>query len=537
LRSIIAWGVVAPLCLAGIAIIEGCGGSAPPADAIPGTTSGGVLSPGVPVRMASNPKSDYQVLDAIRADLAGQAQATQPYLRYFTLEAWYNLGTTPVLVSADWERAALIKMLNFLSTASSIVQPTPIDSAKFVYRVDMRQLNWTAAAWDNIKATDPYFNPSQLPSKYATAAHQTVRADWFVSNIPNSPIDAYFVFLGIDSDDPTIDAKNGVDRFADMASGAPATVRGGVSVSGTEAFNRILSWHATSKLGSGAKGSGHLFKSYNFDDDIGVHDIFSHPYEPTVDNPGDAAYGDYDFTFADSDSISTLPNGLNFYYTTIGPDSPAKVQSVASAGEPFPGPQFCFQCHDTATNMIPFSDQVHDVVASDPRRLFSSPLKTLLLGMYDQKAYAARQTAAGAVFGKAMTQLNLPVQESVGVTTESCNVVTGAFSVVLQVGLAAAELGVTPDALVSTLRHSPALASAMGSLVVRNSNGVPNGSVRRDLWESNYDAVRAALYPQYRVTPAPSPSPSPAPSPAPSPTPEPSPSATPMALLSNREAR
>ncbi|HEX6835724.1 MAG TPA: hypothetical protein VF334_04085, partial [Polyangia bacterium] len=229
-----------------------------------------------------NPVSDLQALQLVSTDLAAQPAATQPYLRYFTLEYWGNTNGQPALVAVETERAALIKMLNLVSTGSQLVQPTPIDAANLIYRVDMRALKWTAAAWTNLKATDPYFKPTDFPTTLATAANQTMRSDWFVFSIPNSAVNAYFVFLGINSDDPSIDALNNVNRFADMQTGYPATVRAGFALSRTEAFNRIVSWHGTTTLGSGAVGSGHLFKSYNFDSDTGTADIFSHPYRPTT---------------------------------------------------------------------------------------------------------------------------------------------------------------------------------------------------------------------------------------------------------------
>ncbi len=436
--------------------------------------------------------SDLETLQIIAMDLANQSATAQPYLRYFTLEYWGNTAGRPPLVAVDTERSALIKMLNLVSTQRQLVQPTAVDGDRLIYRIDMRTLGWTSAAWTNLKATDPYFKASDFPTALAAAATQTMRSDWFVYNIPNSSVDAYFRFLGIDSDDPTIDGLNNVNRFADMTTGAPATVRAGFSVSRTEAFNRIISWHQTTALGSGAIGSGHLFKSYNMPGDTGTSDIYSHPYRPTTNMPSTMTPGPYDFAFGDSDNLFTLPNGLFGYYTTE--PATGAVESLASAGTAFPGPTFCFQCHDNTTNLIPFVDEVHDAIAAAPPGTFPSTLQPLLLGMYDQSAITAKMAAAGAMFGTAYQALALPALDiagtPTGLGTEVMNVVTNNYSIVLSLDTASGELGVSPTQLVSAIKSSPTLAAALASLLTEQP------VVRRDTWEAYYANVRSLLFPQ-----------------------------------------
>jgi hypothetical protein len=452
----------------------------------------------LPPVMTRNPVSDLETLQLISADLQAQPVAIQPFLRYFTLEYWGNTNGAPPLVSVYTERSALIKMINLLSIGRQIVQPTAIDAEGLIYRVDMRTLGWTAAAWTNLKATDPYFVATDFPTTLATAANQTLRSDWFIFSIPNSAVNAYFEFLGINSDDPTIDGLNNVNRFSDMNTGYPATVRAGFTVSRTEAFNRIISWHQTTALGSGPIGSGHLFKSYNMDTDTGTGNIFSHPYRPTTNLPATMTPSPFDFTFGDSDNIFTLPNGLFGYYTTE--PATGAVESNAANGVPFPGPTFCFQCHDNNTNLIPFVDQEHDAIAADPAGTFPATLQTLLLGMYNQTAITAKMAGAGATFGQAYTQLNLPALDIAGTPsglgTEVMNIVTNNYSIVLQVATAAGELGVTTTQLVTAIKGSSTLASTMASLLTTDASGAPNGVVRRDQWEANYSVLRKLLFPQ-----------------------------------------
>ena len=112
-------------------------------------------------------------------------------------------------------------------------------------------------------------------------------------------------------------------------------------------------------------------------------------------------------------------------------------------------------------------------------------------------------TAAGTSFGAAMATLDLPVTETPGMDTESTNIVTGYYSIVLNVATAAAEMGVTAAQLVASISGSDSLALELGSLITVDASGNPNGVVRRDLWESEYAAVRVRLFPQLPVAAVP----------------------------------
>jgi hypothetical protein len=452
----------------------------------------------LPAPTVRNPVSDLETLQLIKADMALQPTATQPFLRYFTLEAYGNTAGRPTLVAVEMQRSALIKMINMVSTGRMIVQPTAIDTDGLIYRVDMRQLNWSATSWTNLKATDVYFVAADFPTTLATAATQTLRADWFVYSMKDSPINAYLDFLGINSDDPHIDALNNVDRFGSMAKGYPAMIRSGFNTSRTETFNRVIEWYPTTSLGSGAIGSGHLFKSYNHASNVAPENIFTNPYRPTTNLPVGTTPGPYDFPFGDSDNVFSLPNGLPGWYTT----EPAAgvVASVASTGAGFPGVTRCFQCHDNNTATQPFVDQVHAALAADPVGTFPAALTTLLLGMYNQTEMDKRLAAAGTQWGGAIASLKLPSIDIAGspsgLATEVMNIVFNNHTISLQVDTAAAEIGVTVTQLLSAIKATPALVAPLAGLTSVDATGNPNGVVRRDNWEANYAAVRKALFPQ-----------------------------------------
>jgi hypothetical protein len=186
------------------------------------------------------------------------------------------------------------------------------------------------------------------------------------------------------------------------------------------------------------------------------------------------------------------------------------VASVASAGAGFPGPTRCFQCHDTTTNLIPFTDSVHAVLLAEPAGTYQpASLYTLLLNMYNHTAMDQELAAAGKIFADAYAQLKLPALDigglPTGYATECTNVVRYNYRILLPVDAAAAELGVPTAQMISAIKSSAltfqgtTLAATLGSLITVEFNGVPNGFARRDLWEASYPTLRHVLFPQLPV--------------------------------------
>lgn len=98
---------------------------------------------------------DEQKLVAfINQDLLNQPQRSRPFLRYFSLAHLYNAGVS----ANDLEtyRAALGKLINSLSWHKEITRPTVVDAARTVFRIDLRDYNWTAATWDLLLSAYPY---------------------------------------------------------------------------------------------------------------------------------------------------------------------------------------------------------------------------------------------------------------------------------------------------------------------------------------------------------------------------------------------
>ena len=121
---------------------------------------------------AAPPKRDFisnlDVLKSILADLVKANERDRKFLRYFTITHLYNAGLTDdELVSY---RVGLSKLVNSLSWGREIHAPQPIDAAKTIFRIDLRDLEWDESVWEAILAANPYsvtYNHETAKSCYA----------------------------------------------------------------------------------------------------------------------------------------------------------------------------------------------------------------------------------------------------------------------------------------------------------------------------------------------------------------------------------
>jgi hypothetical protein len=140
--------------------------------------------------------SNSDVLKSILADLVKANERERKFLRYFTITHLYNAGLTDdELVSY---RVGMSKLINSLSWGRDIQVPQPIDAAKTIFRIDLRDLDWDEALWDEILAANPYgvtYKDDAAKSIYAYTQTPLpyVRADWFRFRRQQTPaLPSYF---------------------------------------------------------------------------------------------------------------------------------------------------------------------------------------------------------------------------------------------------------------------------------------------------------------------------------------------------------
>ena len=233
--------------------------------------------------------SEPSVLSAIREDLARTSERSRPFLRYFSLAHLYNAGASEE--ELDTYRAALSKLINSLSWHREITPPTSVDASKTVFRIDLRDYQWTAQTWNRILSAYPYgirTADTEIIRLLSGALLPYVRADWFAANASTPPL--YHDLLGLPRAVQELERMLGVDAARGLAE-EKNVARAGLRASGVSENNRVLERHPTAY--------GAYWKSFDFRSSLDDQNIFRDPLRL---NP------------AGGEIIFNLPNGLQAYF-------------------------------------------------------------------------------------------------------------------------------------------------------------------------------------------------------------------------------
>ncbi|MBI3725538.1 hypothetical protein HY251_16530, partial [bacterium] len=389
------------------------------------------------------------VLAAIKADLLALEKADRPFARYLTLAHLANAGRSPDEIAAASK--ALSKLVNGLSWKKEIVAPVAIDPAKAILRIDLRKYDWTAKTWEKISAAHPYGLVFESgPGKDCAAETGTpsfmVRGDWFLAGASRAPL--YHEVLELPSTDRELEKLLGIDVDANILSRAARRV--GSYTSGESDYNRVIERHATAH--------GAYWKAYDFRDGDGVRDVFPNPLGP--------GNGERDFTRDGSEIIFHLPNGLQAYMVVDGKGSrldraptgacwnkEARDGSIRTATA-----ITCMSCHlrgvterGDGTRGWYLGHAIRDKTLFDKKLLETVtalyPERGEMSDLFEQdaKTYKTAVEAAGSFLPR---------------KTEPLVALAHDFDAGLDRRLAAAELGLSPEALQEKLKATPVAALA-----------------------------------------------------------------------------
>lgn len=376
----------------------------------------------------------------LAADYAALDRDDRDNARWLTLT---NLASAGVPVrELDRTRTALAELLASLTWAPAPRAPVSVDAEGTIVRIDLRELGWTAATWDAIRAAYPY------GVARGDGVPDTIRADWFVATASQPPL--YQAILGLPDSEAGLARLLGVDLAADLA--AEEVTRAGFAKSGVSINNRVIERHATRY--------GALWRSYDFKSSVGAENIFEHPL---------------DFVPSGGELIFNLPDGLQAYFlvnatgdrldkapTTIVSDPRRPDRAVTNGLS-------CMGCH--ASGIVDHADELRAVAGKfsteDRDRIRAlHPVADELAGVYAvdrQRFVDALATTIGA------TPPADPADEPI-------TAVTARYESELDLVTAAAELGVTPEQLTKRVVRSEAVSQALAGITDAG------GTVKRDAW-------------------------------------------------------
>jgi hypothetical protein len=368
---------------------------------------------------------------AIASDVRGLDDNDRLNARYITLMNRYNAGACSETLDRD--RFAILKVVNMLSTRASIGQPEPIDEAKLIYRINIRDYDWdrdingAPDGWEAIIAESPYAIP------FVGDQADDIRDDTG-TEVPVMNADAlldvaalgdvYYGLIGIDVNSSLADFVANdlaIDVQDNLEDGE--AVRAGTTRSAISREDRVVERH---ELG---RRPGAYWQTFDFASDQANESIFTEPFT---------------FNQGGTQAIFTLPNGMlgfiiadendnivgetNLLLDTFQDDF--VVRTAVS----------CSNCHAQGFNMV--TDEVRPFVNGN-RRDFNRDEFEIVNEVYlDPADFAEVIAADSAVFQTSLERAGLP--------STGGDPVAGAylrFNDELDLATAAGELGVTAEDL------------------------------------------------------------------------------------------
>lgn len=272
--------------------------------------------------------------------------------RYLDLTMLANAGYSEEQLEVY--RQATSFLLNSLSTGRTVLAPKAVDKQKLIYRIDLRDYGWSAATWTEFERIYPYaveydqnsrlfpfdeISAEQLRRETGTQI-PFIQADWFLSHGSRPPL--YFQVLNLPGTLQELEAQLGVNIDRNIRD--EQVLRAGFKDAGPSQNNRVIERH---DLGG---NRGALWVSYDFVDNLGLHDVFSHPL---------------DFQENGGELIFNLDNGLQGYYVInaagVRQDKAPNniVQDPRSRDGAVETGISCMNCHQE-DGQLPKFDEVRD---------------------------------------------------------------------------------------------------------------------------------------------------------------------------------
>lgn len=491
---------------------RGAGDAVASSDActVPDCTSRGVASgeeasdAGVPLRDAGRPSAPAQEgksasppsvknkpakfvsiddrLHAIHDDLRGRDNPSdRQRMRYIDLSHLSNAGASAAQL--EGYRQAVSLLVNSLSNGQRIVPPEPIDTARLMLAIDLRDYTWDANTWEQIVRAYPYALAYDADSRVfpfdediALQNRQdtgtdipSIEADWFIAHAALPPL--YYDVLRLPQSIDQLARGLGIDIAREVTDEQVA--RAGFN-SMESLNNRVIERHERPGFG------GALWLSFDFRANEGERNVFAHPL---------------DFRFDAGSGLFNLPNGLQAYFLMderfgrIDRADPAIVSDPDSRDHITAAGLSCMGgCH-LAQGVAPQDDLVRGQASVTAP---SAAAREAVLALYptvdamrglmseDSKRYvsAVRQTGFDLKAGTTLSQLVRQQQD------------------VLDLRAAAATLGLSEDQVRDALA---AVTQFPPEVTVLRQRG---GTVQRDAFDAVFAQFAQALGLGQPITPA-----------------------------------
>ncbi len=146
-----------------------------------------------------------QAVEMAMLAAAAKAGARASSLRFISLAHLYNACARPERLAAY--RQGVVKLVNSLSWKPEPVPVLPIDEARSIFQLDIKDLGWLPEHWDRIMtaSADPLGLMPEASSdarRLFATDYPIVRADWLAATVLRAPL--YYDVLGLPGTGPEI---------------------------------------------------------------------------------------------------------------------------------------------------------------------------------------------------------------------------------------------------------------------------------------------------------------------------------------------
>jgi hypothetical protein len=395
-----------------------------------------------------------QLYQAVADDIRSLDDDDQLTARYITLTNRVTAGVCTD-TTLDQDRQALFKLVNMLSTETTVRPPIPVDPEETIYRIDLGDYGWDLAVtvtnadgsttdfadkWEAIAANNQYAVPFVGEDADDAVADSGTA---FPVMIADSMLDAasignlYYALIDVDVQQ-TIDdfIINELEIDVNQNLLDEEQVRAGTTKSRISRQDRMVQRDEIEQR------QGVLWQSFDFADDQN-ESIFEDPF---------------DFAEGGREAIFTLPNGLFGFIIAdenglIVEDSDILLDTKQNNFRAVTSVS-CSSCH--AQGLIPVVDEVRDIALANARTSgLNADEVEQLRNTYPEPAEFARivEADSSSFYQRSLADANVPLQGGDPVSS-----VFFRFDQDMIIKDAAGDLGLTPQELEENLNLlNPAL--------------------------------------------------------------------------------
>jgi tetratricopeptide (TPR) repeat protein/mono/diheme cytochrome c family protein len=399
-----------------------------------------------------------QIVERIRNDLRLRPERDRRFTRYFTLTHLHNAG-----LSADElqsYRHGLSKLVNSLSWGPRVVVPQAVDPERTIFRIDLRDYQWSASVWDAVLAANPYGVVLSGPdcteiAREAQCRLPIVRGDWFVASAARPPL--YHEVLELPATEPELQRLLRIDTTENIR--RERVARAGFNGSGVSRNNRLIERHES--------GSVVYWKSCDFAGNTARRNLFAHPLG--------VGESEEPFEHDGGEIIFNLPNGLQAYFLTDGQGKRLDKGPVAIVSDPkrpdraVENGLSCMSCH--ARGMLEKTDQVREHVLANAMSFARSDVESVRALYPPADSFTALLRKDARRFQQAVAETGAPWS-----VTEPIAALALRFEAEMDRALVAAEAGVSVERLLEGLARSDELGRRLGALRIEG------GTVQRQVF-------------------------------------------------------